>query len=73
MIQISFTNLNMNQSNISSQYRMASKQSTIYNPQEQSTFSAQYNASIQPSYMQKSSLMAFGKGDEERVTKELEK
>ena len=50
--------------------RLASKQPSIYNPHEQSTFSHLYTGQSQ---MQKSSIMAFGRGDEERVTKELEK
>ena len=46
----------------------------MYNPHEQSTFSQHYNTSTQNSMMQKSSIMmVYGKGDQERVTKELEK
>jgi len=43
---------------------------SVYNPHEQSTFSQHYTGQ---SSMQKSSLMVFGRGDEERVAKELEK
>ena len=54
----------MSQSNYS-QFKQS-----MYNPHEQSTFSQQYTGQ---STMQKSSLMVFGRGDEERVAKELEK